>query len=423
MMILPNTFRRLAASVSLAAAGLLAGCDSLMEVDNPEAIYEDDLDNPFATGLLANSAMANFQAMFDSVAYFGAILTDEAVTGHNFETWKQVDLRVLDHTNTVYSGQYSAIHEARFVADSAARRIRTLTPDSSALLAKALVFAGYSYIFGAEALCESPINISEKVYSPDEWFEFAADRLSDAITVASGDYEHLARVGLGRAYLGLGRWTDAIAAVQGVPGDWAFWVKFSENAGREMNFFFGATTGSNRNLGVDAKFRDLNDPRVTHAPTPTRGHNNLTLLWTPFQPPSFAGWTGTENVGFERNTGMRLASGLEAAYITHEATLASAGVTPETIDFVNERRAVGGQPALTAPITVDELRAALMDQRRRDFFLDGHRLGDLRRYKKFYGIDEFPSGVHPNEIWGNYGPGECIPVVNPERIGNPNMKG
>ena len=95
----------------------------------------------------------------------------------------------------------------------------------------------------------------------------------------------------------------------------------------------------------------------------------------------------------------------------------------ELLSFINERRAVGGQTALAA-LPADKL-AELRDQRRRDFFLDGHRLGDLRRYKKLYQIDEFPSGAHPNKEawnWGDYASAECFVPSRAEAVGNPGYR-
>ncbi len=90
----------------------------------------------------------------------------------------------------------------------------------------------------------------------------------------------------------------------------------------------------------------------------------------------------------------------------------------QLLAFLNERRAVGGQTALGS-LPADP-QAELRDQRRRDFFLDGHRVGDLRRYKRLYGVDQWPKGTHPDPFIGTYGDAECfIPPLN-EKLGNPN---
>jgi hypothetical protein len=69
--------------------------------------------------------------------------------------------------------------------------------------------------------------------------------------------------------------------------------------------------------------------------------------------------------------------------------------------------------------------AELRDQRSRDFYLDGHRLGDLRRYKEYYGVDLFPKGPYPGSTSGQvYNETvTCWPLPTNEINGNPNVGG
>jgi hypothetical protein len=432
-----STNRRLRAAargtLSVALLGLATGCSNLLVVDNPAAITDPDLNNPELINILANSVLGDFQRSYDDWVYFSAILTDEAVTGHNFETWKVVDQRILQNDNGTMNANYNSIHSARALADTTAGRFRNLLPNpgQDLRMAQVLALGGYSYIFAGEFLCESPLNVSAEIYSSDELTAFALPRLQEALTVAqaaqgagasataSNQWINLARVGLGRAHLQLGNRAEAAAAVANVPADFVFWMNYSlpGQGGSGTNTFNGATTGANRNLGVDASFRFLNDPRVRHTATSQRGHNNLTDLWTPFQSPAFSGWEPGSTTGFLQDTKIRLASGVEAGYILAEAQ----GPTAATLAFVNSRRAVGGQDPVD--LTGDALMAELRDQRRRDLYFNGHRLGDLRRYKAQGVGDLFPSGPHPNASWGDYQTGECIPVPLTERIGNPNLGG
>lgn len=99
------------------------------------------------------------------------------------------------------------------------------------------------------------------------------------------------------------------------------------------------------------------------------------------------------------------------------------GPTAATLAFVNERRAVGTQPPLAASATGEEIMAALRDQRSRDFYLDGHRVGNLRRYMK-QGINDpshqFPTGIHPGTD-DVYGDATCFAISQGERSANPNL--
>jgi hypothetical protein len=143
--------------------------------------------------------------------------------------------------------------------------------------------------------------------------------------------------------------------------------------------------------------------------------------WKPLSPSAYTTYNGQAgNAGglFAVTMGVRLASGLEAQYIVAEA----AGPTAATSAFVDARRAAGGQPALNLAAGDAQIMAELRDQRRRDFYLDNHRLGDLRRYKEFYGIDEFPTGPYPTSTSGQvYSNFECWPLPTSELNDNPNI--
>jgi hypothetical protein len=62
----------------------------------------------------------------------------------------------------------------------------------------------------------------------------------------------------------------------------------------------------------------------------------------------------------------------------------------------------------------------LRDQRGRDLYLGGFRLGDLRRWLR-NGDDMFPSGPHPVAEWGDYQDATCFPIPVEEYEGNPNL--
>jgi hypothetical protein len=63
------------------------------------------------------------------------------------------------------------------------------------------------------------------------------------------------------------------------------------------------------------------------------------------------------------------------------------------IAFVESRRAAFPSTTATTATTAANYVDNLVDQRRRDFFLDGHRMGDLRRYKNKNGLDLWEKGA------------------------------
>ena len=413
-------------AIALVAVVGAGACDNMLEVENPAAIDDVDLNDPSLATTLANSALGRAQRSFDNLAWFSAVFTDEAVNGHNFIQWKEIDLRQMRDDNDL--GYFGIIHDWRYMADTTAFRLETLLPTADTRTAQSYAMAGYAYIFAGEFLCESPVNVSAQVYTSDELTAMALPRFQKAIDIGTAakaagqnattadNIINLARVGMGRALLQLGRKAEAAAAVANVPANYVWMMRYSNNTGGENNLMREATTGANRYFGVDVNFRNLNDPRIRHAATPVFGHNTITPLYTPFQVSSYSGWLPTgAGVGYANDTGIRFASGLEARYIRAEAE----GPNATTLALVNERRAVGNQPATTA--TGDALMAELRRQRSIDFYADGHRLGDLRRYKKQGIGDFFPKGAHPVALWGDYGTSECLPIPRAEKTGNPGI--
>jgi hypothetical protein len=406
----------------------MGACSDLLNVDNPGAIRADQLNDPLLGQKLTHSVVGGYQAVADNLAYYSAVLTDEAVTGHNFETIKEIDLRLARANNgTVANDIYEPLQAARFLGDSISGRLRVIFGDSasrSLSLARTLAYAGYANMLLGEFMCKAPVDPTGASLTWDDFMARALERYQEAITIAdafeaaggrtsSADtVRNIARVGAGRAALNVGDMATAIGYASAVDADFSAWVPHDIN---HTLTFYGATHGANRNLGVAVTFRFLNDTRVKHESKSVHGHNGLTDLWTPYQGESFSGWIAGDSTEFLRETGMRFASGLEARYIVAEAQ----GATQATVDFINERRKVG-DPAATDITLADDVMAALRDERRRDFYLDGHRLGDLRRYIKLYDIDKFPSGPHPNVSWGNYGTNECFLLPEEETTGNPN---
>ena len=423
-----------AAVLLFGAVATLAACDAL-SVQNPAAINEEDLTDPNLITAMANSVVSEFQGMYSQLAYTLAVFTDEVVTGETATTWMELDLRIISPTTTaVSSNVYVPLQRARHAGDDMAARLKKLVENPSADLrvATALAYGGYSYVLLGEYMCHAPIKVGEDALSSDQLLAIAIQRLDEAMNVAMAAKSQganasqadrlafLARVGAARAALQMGNNSLAVSYASGVPGDFVYWVRHLSEPTSVRNVFAARTTGSSQTLGVDVAFRGLNDRRVRHAANPRTGGNQKTLLWTPFQPPSFSGWTEAGgDMAFQHDTDIRMSSGLEARYILAEA----GGMTGvQLLSFINERRAVGGQGSFAGT----DLMAELRDQRRRDFFLDGHRLGDLRRYKRFHNLDLFPKGPHPNADdwgWGNYSDAECFVPSRGEIIGNPGYNG
>jgi hypothetical protein len=455
---------RLAPIAALALAGAAGACEDFLSAENPGAIEAVDLDKPQYVGLIINGIIGEFQPALGYMTWWNAIFTDELYNRATFAEEPMIDRRDVRPENGTYSFfYYGNIHRTRFLADDGVRRLKIILGDTASRdlnVARALAYGGMTYVYIAEALCESPIDMSAPLL-PDSLFKLAIVRFDEAIAtanaaktfaddqdpplggrIASADtLRHFALVGAARAYLNLNNKAKAIEYASQVPADFVFWAYYSENSTRENNWMWNrigngaGNNGTMLNTPFDTIGRNaagvnvdsLRDPRV-----PRRGGTLAATNPIPNAPSSYSVYVGGQGensptvadslvrrrgVTFTRGNRVRIASGLEARYIIAEAQ----GPTTATLALVNERRDVGFRPAVN--LSGDALMEELREQRSRDFYIDNHRLGDLRRYKKYYGVDKFPKGAYPTSSTGEryMDNVSCWPLPIAEISDNPNI--
>jgi hypothetical protein len=335
---------------------------------------------------------------------------------------------------------YSPLQRARYLAEDASRRFETIMPDSASSdlrNARSYAFAGYSYIALGETMCVTPIDLGVPK-SSEEMFTDAVSRFQSAITIAQAykakvqarvplvpaavngadSVINLARVGAARASLGKNDKAAAAAFAAQVPANFEYHLWYSSNTTAQWSRVFeriGATrtNGWLRNTPFEAMVDDPRIPRVS--PTTSVARQGV-----PLAPLMYSTYSGTVAGGqLSADMSHKIATGLEARYIVAEV----AGPTAATLAFVNERRAVGLQPPVN--LKGAALMAELRDQRSRDFYLAGHRLGDLRRYLRYENINLFPTGPYPGSTTGQVYDESitCWPLPRSELNANPNTSG
>ena len=445
---------------ALAGTGSLAACSDFLEAENPAAVEVDRLADTSLVELMANSAIAGIQgANYFWFAYLGAIFTDELFNLHTFVDERLYDQRrvAVDNSyNSVFT--YGPLQRARWFADSVAGRMRVIYGDSAlrdARLARTYAIAGYNLIQLAEGWCEVPISTGAQLYSApigsDSLFRLAEVRFDSAIKVAAASkianaaagstngtrfaaaadsITNLAYVGKARAALGRGDMVRAAAAARQViqnvgTGNFEYRLHYNANTTLGLHNLFqerlsgggGATAGAITNT----PFLGLDDARVPHPVNPVTGAPQAEpatggSFVVPNSPPSFSTFDGTKTgADFTYGTSIRLASLLEARYILAEAEPGTA----ENIAFVESRRTAFPSSTAATVTTATNFLNNLIQQRSRDFYLDGHRMGDLRRYVKRYGIDLWPKGAYPGSTTVTYGNQMCWPLNTAEITNNP----
>ncbi|HEX2076533.1 MAG TPA: hypothetical protein VHG08_02455 [Longimicrobium sp.] len=442
--------RRTLAAAALAAAAMLGACDSLLEVENPQVVEPGELDDPYYLNLMMNGVVSDFQRAFDDVVLFGGVFTDELRNHASFAEEPLIDQRAVESNNGTAALVYTQLQRARAMADSSATRYRTLRGDSASFdlrLARILAYGGMTYVLMAENLCEAPVNLS-RPYTPRELLDtFALPRFAEAIQVATAaraagaaavpvqtrtvngadSLISLARVGAARANLNLYGMTGSQAYRQAaiqhaslVPSAFLFYAYYSDAADELNNFVWSRLTLSIQASVSNTPFENLRgiEPRIPIPTTQETAVGNV-RVYVPNSPTAYTSYSAAQpGAEFGRGAWIRVASGLEARYIRAEAE----GPTTENIDFIESRRLIG--PTGTVPTTAANYYANLRDQRRRDFYLDAHRLGDLRRYRTQYGdiedFNEFQQGSYLGSPTINYADNYCFPVNLAETVANPN---
>ena len=232
-------------------------------------------------------------------------------------------------------------------------------------------------------------------------------RAIDAATTAGdGQILNLALVGRARAKLGLGDKAGAGADAALVPQGFSVVATRSSAKARRENFVY---TYMYRELDgtVDVPFRNVTfagvpDSRVTVIDAGILGADAATPIFQPAKYPSI-------------DTPIPVARWEEARLILAEADVAAGNVSG-AVDIINTLHANADIPAFGGG-TVDEVQTQIIEERSRELFLEGQRLGDMIRY----GLPLFPAAGTPFPGGGEFGTQVCFPLPNVERLNNPNI--
>jgi hypothetical protein len=452
-------------------AGTVAACDDFLAADNPAAVPVDRLNDTSLVDLMHNSTIAGLQGSAHFwYAWLGATFTDELRNTHPFIDEVLFDQRrvAVDNSyNNVFT--YGPIQRARWLADSVAGRIRTIYGDSATRdgrLARIYAISGYQLVRLAEGWCEVPISTSEQLYTApipsEQLFRLAEQRFDSALkvaaasraanqggttslrnrwTLAADSIRNLANLGMARAALGRNDLTKAaqyarLVAPIGTATNWEWRIFYNANTALGLtNTFADRLSGGAGSISgaiSNTPFLNLDDPRVPH-PRDANGNplaegTQLGNFVVPNSGLVFSTYNGTvAGAEYSLEASMRFASILEAQYIIAEAE----GPTPENIAFIESRRLAFPSNTATTPTTVANYMTNLIDQRGRDFFLAGNRIGDLRRWEKYRGITTvttpagrtygWPTGSYYGSATVTFGNVKCWPINAAEIINNPNV--
>jgi hypothetical protein len=402
--------RSIVASVVVAGALTLSGCEGILDVELPGATTADALDNPAFALLLTNSVQGEFESAYNGYVQNSAHLAGEIIGGFveaGGAVWQQRN--ISEAAADYVSAAYAPMSTSRALADDVIKRIEGWTDAQVAnrtrLLGRNYLYAGFNFLMFAESMCSSAFDLGPEVMPP-AMFTLAKERFTKALQLApsdDADTRNAANVGLARALLALGDNPGALAAAQLVPVGFRKDVTRSSAADSRRNMIF-ININQNRRMSVDPHYwntmwQGVRDPRVPVTNTGFRTTDGITQLWTQTK-------YGSDSAP------IRLASYTDAQLIIAEI---QGGQT--AVNIINVLHTAAGIPPFAGG-TAAQIKAQVVEERRREFFLEGRRFGDLRRYGGF----EDTKGQHPFTPI-TFGGIECFPLPNVERFNNPNLSG
>jgi hypothetical protein len=398
-------------------------CHDILSVDLPGRIPTDLLNDPLTAPTLAASVTADFECAFSKYVLTTTTLSDQflGASGNlNAKNWGTKKIYENDTGNETNQcggayGAYLPLQTARFQSNDILTRLNGWTDAQATvalapLRARVATLGAYAYTLLGEGFCAMRFDLGKQVLTPAQVLAIADTKFTGAITLVNAmtagadktQLLNLVHAGRARERLDAGDLTTAVSEAQLVAPGFEFFVTRSVDAATRYNdaWYWIAELG---NSSVDPAYRNLTvggvpDPRVQVAPGPT-----LSL-----PPKSFDGVTDlyvVTNKNLSRADPMRLASYVEAQLIIAEAQKGNTAV-----NIINARRQQLQLPQYTGPTDDASIMALILDERNREFFMEGgQRYNDLLRFKIPWKVGNDQNGVP-------YGTTTCMPLPLDERL-------
>jgi len=440
------------------SVGFAAGCDSLLEVDLPGAVTEDDLLQPELAETAVLSAMADFECAY---AEFSAAIggLEDAFwesTGWFTRAWSEYRVdRTTGAVDTqecgvsdVAAGFYVNFQAARFQAEQSYSYIGGLTPGDAIdaekrerLLAQAALTAAYTYDVFGESWCSMAVNVGPEMTpqqtldSAEVWFDRALTHIGatgDFATANTASVEQMAYLGRARVRHALGDAPGAINDAAEVDQGFTSFVTRGNSDRKRWNQPYQHLTVSKygtvppqvefegsmvaftgyRDLTIAADGRAVNvdgspvtgtgtpDPRVPVVNTGQLGQDGITPHWIQTKYDAYG-----DGIVFAR-------------WEEAELILAELEGGQSAIDRVNAIRTYYSLPQVTYLAAGDAagIRDMILEERRRSFFYEGRWHSEKLRNDLW-----FPMGLGFNHKGVAYGEATCLELSERERQSNPNI--
>lgn len=422
--------QKIATATAAAAIFGVAACTDITSLTqvNPGQVSAATLYVPSNAQLLVNGAISDFECAYTRYVVGSGLLIDELSNAIGASANFDFDARRLLTNATYGTGAcaanqqpaiYTTLSTARGSADTVLARLKEWDDASMPtgvirvkLIGQAAAYAGYSLLLLGEGMCSGAVNLSPEM-TPAQLFEEAKLRFDAAVEAATTTSDaatlNLALLGRARTLLNLKQPAAAGTDAARIPSTFVANTGTDNVTVRRQNFSF-LSINQNSWSTVDPTFRGLTingapDPRVA---VTNSGRNGTAAGTQVFTPDKYSLITSPTPIARYAEAQLIVAEAKQAA-----GDLAGAAAA---INIVRATRA--GVPAYDVTgQTSAQVLATIIEDRRRELFLEGHRLGDIRRYA----LPLSPAAGTAYPGGGAYGTQSCFPLPDVERVNNPNI--
>jgi len=439
-------------SVLLLSSGACNAKETLLDAPIPTVIDPGAANSPAGADALRIGALSRLRSITagngsgDSPWMFSGLITDEWKSSDTFSQRNETDQRSVQTNNANLTPILRDLYRARTSAGEAIAALKQYAPTPPSNIAQMYMVLGIAETYLAEWFCNGTPLPDPSTETPPpsagisnaDVYKAALAHFDTALANATAtdnatqQIKFATQVARGRVLIEMGQFTQAAAAVTGVPTTFQLQATFSLTSGSNQIWSLGIsakrwTVGDSFDVTGTIKnalpFASAKDPRVQAFGT--------TLGTSPLG----RGFDGATNLVvdsvFLRTDPAPIVSGIDARLIEAEAALKGNNDIPGMMAILNSLRGAsqnlgpsttfGKTPvmaALPTPSTTADAVNVLFRERAFWTFSRGQRLGDLRRLIRLYGraadgSDTFPSG--PFFKGGTYGPDVNFPVTVDEQ--------
>lgn len=385
------------------AAIFAAGCSGIFDVEDPQAFGDSDLNDPVIIANVAAGAEGSLHQAIDDVVVVTSLLGDEMESTSTWIDWEDIsEGRVRSDWATVgsFSGPLDATLRARFAAQSAVDRVRTVLgagASSSPLVAQLLWTDAYADLVIGMSYCEAPLTQGGARSPNTAFFPQAVTKLTAALASVSGlsaadqnTWRPVIVASRARANLLAGNYDAALADAQAVPAGFVKNAVYAEAAAAQQSttgnqfhqnrnrsgglrrMYHGSVLGTFNSAtyttGFIADWFDptKQDPRM--AVTRRAGELGVNNRFAYFGITKYANRGQSQPILTKREMDM-----IAAEVYMRRSDYTNMAAT------INARRTAVGLAAIPVP-TAANAQSVLLNERLAEMFVEGHRMYDLHRF-------------------------------------------